>query len=75
MCSDKTPAQNDRSSRKASMQEHVGKTAETFEALLAYILIACPVLIVLKNVKEMLCVYLDVSAMSDAMWLLKIESY
>ena len=53
------------------MQEFFGKTSETFEALLAYILISLPVMLILENVKEMLCVDLDVSTMSDAMSLFK----
>ena len=67
MCCDKTPASTTQASKKTSMQQQEGKTNDTFQMVLAYIMLSQPVFITLENVKEMLCMDLDVSTMSDAM--------
>ena len=53
------------------MQNKVGETSQTFELMLAYILIRMPAIVILENVKEMMCVDLDSGLMSDCVYVLQ----
>ena len=67
VCSDKSPCNNSAKKFRKSMQELTGQTSHTFELLLAYILVARPVVVILENVKELMCVD-DSSNLSDCVY-------
>ena len=71
VCADKSRMNQNSKNMKTSLQDGDGVTAETFEALYAYIRIALPVVLVLENLRDLLSPTLETKDLSEAAYVMR----
>ena len=71
VCSDKSSMSCNAKKMKRGMQDHVGKTSESFDDLYAFIAVALPVVVILENLKSIMN-QADVDSTADSIYVLRM---